>query len=143
MYSLARIRRILLFAALFLAVTLFGIDRYAAYAYRPHPDSTRVAIYTTQWCPYCKRLRADLAVSGVAYTEYDVEQSLQGALGFWALRARGVPVSVIGPKVVYGYRVDRIESALHALGYSYRSAFRTSPSGSTSGVEYTSIPKSR
>jgi glutaredoxin len=116
---LQSLRRVLLYAALTLALTLFALDRYAAFAYVPTADSTRIAIYTTEWCPYCKRLRADLQASGVPYTEIDVEKTLAGQLAFWALHARGVPVSVIGPTVVYGYRVDEIARALATLGYDY------------------------
>ena len=116
---LAKIRKSLLLFALFLALALLAIDRYAAYAHRPSEDSTRVVIYTTEWCPYCKQLRADLAASKVPYVEYDVEKSLQGQLGMWTLRGRGVPVSAIGSQVVYGYRLERIVPALDGLGYTY------------------------
>ncbi|HVK55305.1 MAG TPA: glutaredoxin family protein [Burkholderiales bacterium] len=117
--ALIKARKRLLFIALFLALTLLAVDRYAAFMHSPEPDSTRIVIYTTAWCPYCKMLRQDLAASQVSYTEYDVETSAQGQLGMWILRGRGVPVSVIGPKVVYGYRVDEIASALKPLGYSF------------------------
>jgi len=40
-------------------------------------------------------------------------------MGFWTLRARGIPVSAIGPKVVYGYDVARIAFALKDLGYTF------------------------
>lgn len=143
MSSLDKARRVLLMIALALAVALFAVDRYAAYVHRPAADSTRVVIYTTQWCPYCKRLRTDLAANGIPYTEYDVEHSVQGALGFWALHARGVPVSAIGPKIVYGYRVGRIESALGDLGYSYRQVSSNAPSALPAGSAPVSVPGSR
>jgi mycoredoxin len=127
---LAKIRRVLLFTAFSLALVLFALDRYAAFAHVPAADSTRVVIYTTQWCPYCKRLRADLAASHVPYTEIDVERAFQGQLGFWALRGRGVPVSAIGPKIVYGYRVDEIAQALSAIGYTFASSTGEKPPGS-------------
>ena len=116
------IRRILLGSALFLALVLLGLDRYAAFLHRPSRTSTKVVIYTTRRCPYCEKLRQGLAASAIPYIEYDVEKTLQGQLGFWALRARGIPVSVIGPKTVYGYRVEEIQKALADLGYRYRPA---------------------
>lgn len=106
---MAQVRRVLLSGAL---------DRYAAYTHVPVPEATAVVIYITAWCPYCKTLRERLTANAVPYTEYDVEKSLQGQIGFWALRARGVPVTVVGSKVVYGYRVREIEPALKALGHS-------------------------
>ena len=119
MNGLARTRASLLGVALFLALFLLGLDRYAAYAHRPDADSTAIVLYTTTWCGYCERLRQDLRASGIAFTEYDVERSLDGWLGMWALRGRGVPVSVIGTQVVYGYQVPKIDAALRALGLSY------------------------
>jgi glutaredoxin len=114
-------------------LTLLAVDRYAAFMHNPEPDSTRIVIYTTAWCPYCKMLRQDLAASRVPYIEYDVETSAQGQLGMWILLGRGVPVSVIGPKVVYEYRVDEIALALKPLGYSFIPSAHKAPvnSGST------------
>jgi mycoredoxin len=134
---LGKVRRGLLFVALSLALALFAIDRYAAFAHIPGTDSKAVVIYTTVWCPYCKRLREDLQASGVAYTEYDVEKSLQGAVGFWALRGRGVPVSAIGPEVVYGYNLAEIVPALTSLGHTYMPA-----SSDSQGSESPSTPTS-
>ena len=114
------IRRILLGIALFLALALLGLDKYAAMVHRPSKTSTRIVIYTTKRCPYCEKLRRDLAASGITYREYDVEKSLQGQLGFWTLGARGVPVSAIGPRIIYGYRVEEIQEALRDLGYQFK-----------------------
>ena len=33
-----------------------------------------VTMYTTPWCGYCQRLKAQLGRAGVAYTEVDIEQ---------------------------------------------------------------------
>lgn len=112
-----RSRRIALSVALILTVSLLIVDRTAAYLHRPSPDSKTVVIYTAQWCPYCRSLRALLDGHEIPYTEYDVEHSLQGGLGFWALRGRGVPVSVIGPKIVHGFEMEKIGAALGELGY--------------------------
>lgn len=120
----AKTRTALLFTAPILALALFGFDRYAAYAHLPSPDSKRIVIYTTDRCGYCEKLRRDLAVNKVTFVEYDVEKTLQGQLGMWVLRGRGVPVSAIGPTIVYGYRVDKIGDALTSLGYSYKPASR-------------------
>ncbi|HEV8647731.1 MAG TPA: glutaredoxin domain-containing protein [Burkholderiales bacterium] len=112
-------RRALLIVAACLTLLLLGLDRYAAFAHRPGADSKAVVIYTTEWCPYCAKLRTSLAASGIPYVEHDVEKSLDGQLGFWTLRGRGVPVSAIGPKIIYGYDVARIAFALRDLGYTF------------------------
>ena len=116
---LARTQRYALYVALFLALVLVGFDRYAAYAFRPDADAREVVIYTTAWCPYCARLRTSLGNSGIPFQEYDVEHSLPGQLGFWTLRGRGVPVSAVGPEVIYGYDVPRLTAAFKRLGYDF------------------------
>ena len=115
--KLTRLRTRLLGTAFLLALILLAVDRYAALTHRPAADATAISIYTTRSCPYCERLRHILAANRIPYTEYDVEHTLQGQLGFWALRARGVPIAVIGPRVVYGYRLQEITAALRDLGY--------------------------
>ena len=106
----------LLFLLLF-AVVIFAIDRVAAHLYLPKQGSNKVVIYTTSWCPYCNALRITLNNYNIPFTEHDTEKSLQGILGFWALRGRGVPVSVIGEQVIYGYDGQAITDALVSAGY--------------------------
>ncbi|MBO0866910.1 MAG: mycoredoxin Mrx1 [Mycobacterium sp.] len=33
-----------------------------------------LTVYTTPWCGYCHRLKANLKVAGVSYDEIDIEQ---------------------------------------------------------------------
>lgn len=108
----------ILFTLLFTVLILFTLDRSAAYFHKPKADSTNIVLYTTDWCPYCNSLRIHLETNKIPYTEHDIEKSISGIAGFWALRARGVPVSVIGPNVVYGYNIDTINQSLVDLGYS-------------------------
>lgn len=102
---------------LFVALTLFAVDRVAAYLYVPKSGATKIVIYTTQWCPYCKALRNTLNQYNIPFTEHDTEKSIHGVLGFWALRGRGVPVSVIGEEIIYGYDGQKITDALISSGY--------------------------
>ena len=108
----------ILYTLLFTALILLILDRSAVYFHKPNKDSKDIVLYTTDWCPYCNSLRIHLKNNSIPFTEYDVEKSISGITAFWALRARGVPVSVIGPKVVYGYDIDTINHSLIALGYS-------------------------
>lgn len=59
-------------------------------------------------------MKAYLDYHGIAYIDYDVENSFQG---FWALRGRGAPLVVAGPDIIYGYDIEKIRSSLAALGY--------------------------
>jgi mycoredoxin len=104
--------------AIALLLALLIMDRGAAWLYRPQADSKEIILYTTTWCSYCESLRLLLKAYGIPYKERDVEKSLAGAAGWWALRARGVPVSVIGGEVVYGYDLPKIDEALRQLGYT-------------------------
>lgn len=36
--------------------------------------ATQLTIYSTQWCGYCQRLKAQLGRAGVAFTEVDIER---------------------------------------------------------------------
>ena len=108
----------ILIKLLFSFLILFALDRGAAYFHKPTAHSTDIVIYTTDWCPYCNSLRIHLDHNKIPYKEYDSEKSIAGITGMWALRARGVPVSVIGPNVVYGYDIDTINQSLVELGFS-------------------------
>ena len=115
--KLARYRRGLLYTALGLALLLVGLDRYAAWRYLPDSDATAGIVYGAAWCGPCHQVKQWLDDNDVPYTEYDVEKSFAGAMGFWALRGRSVPLTVIGPEVVPGFRVQRITDALQKIGY--------------------------
>lgn len=36
-------------------------------------DASSLIMYSTQWCGYCRRLKAQLARAGVQFTEIDIE----------------------------------------------------------------------
>lgn len=106
-----------LYFLLSVAVTLLLFDRAAAYLHLPSRNASDIAIYTTERCYYCKQLRNYLDSSHIPYTDYDVETSLSGIMGFWALKGRGVPISVIGPDIIYGLDLGKVEESLIGLGY--------------------------
>ena len=112
-----RYRRIALYVALTLALALLALDRTAAYIHRPGEDSPAVIIYTTAWCPYCRQLRAFLDANDVPYSDYDIERSFSGGMGFWTLRGRGVPVAVVGTDIIHGLDIVMLKQALRRLGY--------------------------
>ena len=108
----------ILYTLLFTTIALFTLDRSAAYFYKPNVDSTKKILYTTtSWCSYCNSLRIYLQSNNIPL-QHDIEKSLSGIAGCWALRAKGVLVSVVGPEVIYGYDINRINKLLINLGYS-------------------------
>jgi glutaredoxin len=71
-----------------------------------------VTLYATSWCGYCRKTRQFLADKGIAYTEYDIEQSAEGRRQYDELGGRGVPVLVVNGTVIHGYGPEKILAAL-------------------------------
>lgn len=80
---------------------------------RPPPASARglaaVTMYSTQSCGHCRNARAYFASQGVRYTEIDVEASEEGHKRFKELGGRGVPLIVVGDKVMRGFSAERFD----------------------------------
>lgn len=73
-----------------------------------------VEIYTTAWCPACKKAKRWLGERGIAYKEYDVEKNPAAAARMKKLGGGGgVPFAVINGKTVLGFDADDYQAALH------------------------------
>ena len=102
----------LLLAAVVLIIVyqLWGRD---APAPKPRAAATgEVVLYATDWCGYCRQTRVFLAEKGIAYTEFDIEKSAEGARQYKALGVRGVPVLDVNGTIVRGYDPKAILAAL-------------------------------
>lgn len=75
-----------------------------------------VVLLAASWCGYCRKLRGDLAAWGVRYTELDIENDPSGARAFRLLRARGVPVTLVGERHFPGYQPAQIRQAIADAG---------------------------
>lgn len=76
--------------------------------------SNSVEIYTTSWCPACKKAKRWLSQRGIAYKEYDVEKDPAAALRMNKLGGGGgVPFAVINEKTVLGFDPGDYQAALH------------------------------
>lgn len=86
----------------------------AVAAERPAP---KVEIYTTSWCGYCKQAIAYFKTRRIPFTEYDVEKDTAAA-GRWQELSQGggVPVVVIGKRVIRGYSREAYERVLAEEG---------------------------
>ena len=40
----------------------------------------QLTMYSTQWCGYCQRLKAQLGREGITYTEIDIEHDAEAAV---------------------------------------------------------------
>lgn len=72
-----------------------------------------VDMYTTSWCPACKRARTIFQALGVDYTNYDIEKSEEAARRRATKNIQcGVPVIDIDGQLFCGFDPDEIGPAL-------------------------------
>jgi mycoredoxin len=43
------------------------------------PDAQTVTMYSTTWCGYCRRLKAQLSSAGIGYREVNIEEHPEAA----------------------------------------------------------------
>lgn len=73
----------------------------------------RVELYSTSWCPYCKKARDFFRAKGISFTEYDVEKDKDAARRMQQLDGRGsVPFAVIDGRGIHGFSEAAYEKAL-------------------------------
>lgn len=122
-----------LVAGLALVGALIALDQGLGHVYHPARGNPPggVVILTTPWCGYCAALRRHLQDNAIPYTDIDVESGWRGEWAFRAVRARGVPVTVVGQEVVYGLMnrdgSSRIDDVLEAAGYRLRTRLGPPP----------------
>ena len=73
----------------------------------------KVELYTTNWCPWCKKAKAFFRSRGIAFTEYDIEKDKEAARRKKQIdRQQGVPFAVINGEGIHGYNVKAYKDAL-------------------------------
>jgi len=77
---------------------------------RDAADGREVVIYTAGWCGVCKQATQYFRDAGIPYREYDIEKSNRGQRDFARLKARGVPVILVGGKRMNGFSRQRFRS---------------------------------
>lgn len=76
-------------------------------------DKTKIKVYTTTWCVYCRMVKEYLKNKGVAFEEVDVEHDRQAAMDLVQRTGQaGVPVIDIGDQTILGFDRQRIDLAL-------------------------------
>jgi glutaredoxin len=83
---------------------------------RRRTGDSGIVMVTAEWCGYCRSQEQLLRAAGVPYEAVDFDTSA-GQRAMRALGARGVPVTVVGQRVLRGYDVDRLRDNLSPLGY--------------------------
>lgn len=73
----------------------------------------KVVMYTTQWCPYCKKAKQYLKDNQIAFEERDIEQGgEQVSALFQSIDAPGIPKIVVGDKVIIGFNQPVLQQEL-------------------------------
>ena len=72
--------------------------------------SGEVTMYSTSWCGHCKNARSYFAARRVAYRELDVEKSDAAAREFRRLGGSGVPLILVGRKMMSGFDPESFEA---------------------------------
>lgn len=68
-------------------------------SYKPANEgraNKRVVMYSTAWCPYCKKARNYFRKTGIRFVEYDVEKLPNRMREFKKLGGTGYPLILIG-----------------------------------------------
>lgn len=103
----------LVFVSFFLGCGLIpGGSEELAHAEKIGPVPSKVAVFVTSWCPYCKAVERFLKENQVKYTRYDIENDPKGSKLYYQLGGGGVPVVIVGTRVMRGYDEDELSSML-------------------------------
>ncbi|HET6438473.1 MAG TPA: glutaredoxin domain-containing protein [Anaeromyxobacter sp.] len=79
-------------------------------AAKPFPP---VELFSTSWCPHCKRARAYFQGKGIPFTDHDIEHEKDARARLLTLTgSEAVPAAVIGGKLVKGYAPEEYQAAL-------------------------------
>ena len=88
-----------------------------------HPDDprnstgdARIVMMAAEWCGYCRKQQKEFELANVRYRVLDVDTP-EGDRAMRALGARGVPTTVVGQDVVYGFNTAELKDKLAPLGY--------------------------
>ena len=71
-----------------------------------------VIMYSTRWCPYCKKAREYFKRHKFSYIEYDIEASATNLERFHALNGNGVPLILVGERRMQGFTPQAFEALL-------------------------------
>ncbi|HRE30875.1 MAG TPA: glutaredoxin family protein [Candidatus Berkiella sp.] len=75
-----------------------------------------VVLYSTSWCSYCKQVRDFLKSEGVAYVDYDIENSEEAKRKFQAAHGQGVPLIFVGQTRLEGFDRQQLKAELLKQG---------------------------
>jgi len=77
--------------------------------------TTRITLYSTRNCPYCKQAKQYLQGKGVCFQEFDIQHSVRAQRMLAKMGARAVPVIMIGDTRVDGFDRKRLDRLLKRI----------------------------
>ena len=102
-----------LIGSLIFILMYVAADQIVAFSFDPTGRyGNKIIMYSTSTCPYCKKLRKCFKQSKITHEEKNIRNSYLARYEFIALRARGVPVVLVGNDVVYGYGIEKLNNIL-------------------------------
>ena len=78
----------------------------------PAAAPSGIVMYSTSWCPHCKRAKAYFAQKGLSYQEIDVEKSESGRKAYQELGGGGVPLILAKGKSMRGFDPAAMDAML-------------------------------
>ena len=109
-----------LLTLLALSLLALGFQRWHLWSNDPRRTNPpgKVVLYATDWCPACAKLRTCLQRHDVPFEERDVDRSAQAEAEWAALDGTGIPVTLVGQRVLYGLDPAELKEALAEVSYT-------------------------
>lgn len=75
---------------------------------------SRVTMYSTEWCSYCKTLKSAMSAKGIAFAEIDIEDEPEAGATLEALTGgyRTVPTLDVCGKYLVNPKITEVVEAL-------------------------------
>lgn len=70
---------------------------------------SRVTMYATSTCGYCKKARRYFRDQGIRYTEFDIDRDSAARKRWKNLGGRGVPLILVGKRKMHGFSESGFE----------------------------------
>jgi glutaredoxin len=111
------LRRLFSAPVLLLLALLLGGYAYISHSGKPAVQAQaseveaeeQVVLYSTSQCPNCRQVKEYFKANRIAYTEYNVEESIDYRRKFYAIGGKGVPMLFVKGERMDGFDQARFE----------------------------------